>query len=123
MCRVWLVMRRVREVFVAMTIEQYLRLMQHSFVPERTLDKRAVFQYVFSGSNSGICHAVVDRGTLRTGMGPHPAPTATVCVDFDLWMRILSYQLDGLLAYQDGRYNVTGDVDTLMEGDTWFRRA
>lgn len=106
---------------MAMTIEDYLRLMEQSFLPERTLDKHAVFQYVFSGSNTGICHAVIDRGTLRTGLGPHPAPTATVCVDFDLWMRILSYETDGLLAYQEGAYSVIGDGETLMEGDTWFR--
>lgn len=96
--------------------------MEQSFIPERTRDARVVFQYVFSGSNTGVCHAVVERGALRTSMGPHPAPTATVCVDFDLWMRILSYQTDGLLAYQDGLYSVASDVDALMEGDTWFRR-
>lgn len=112
----------VWEVFEAMTIEEYLRLMEQSFLSERTRDKRVVFQYVFSGSNTGVCHAVIDRGTLCTGMGPHPAPTATVCVDFDLWMRILAYQMDGLLAYQDGLYSVAGDVEVLMEGDTWFRR-
>ncbi len=105
-----------------MTIENYLRVMEQSFIPERARDKCAVFQYVFSGSCAGVCHAVVDRGTLRTGLGPHPAPTATVCVDFDLWLRILSYQADGLLAYQDGSYSVIGDVEALMEGDTWFRR-
>ena len=116
-----LVKRMVWEVFAAMTIEEYLRLMEQSFISERTRDKRVVFQYVFSGSNIGVCHAVIDRGTLCTGMGPHPVPTATVCVDFDLWMRILAYQLDGLLAYQDGLYSVAGDVEALMEGDTWFR--
>lgn len=111
------------ERVAAMTIAGYLAMMERTFVPERANDKHAVFQYVFSGRESGICHAVVDGGTLRTGMGPHPAPTATVCVDFDLWMRILSYKTDGLLAYQDGAYTVMGEVETLMEGDTWFRRT
>lgn len=106
-----------------MTIADYLHMMERTFVPERADGKHVVFQYVFSGRESGICHAAIDCSTLRTGMGPHPAPTATVCVDFDLWMRILSYKTDGLLAYQDGAYSVIGDVETLMEGDTWFRRA
>ena len=106
-----------------MTIDDYLREMRQSFIPQRALGKHVVLQYVFSGSNSGVCHAVIDQGVLRTGLGPHPAPTATVCVDFDLWMRILSYEMDGLLAYQDGAYSIMGDAETLMESDTWFRRA
>lgn len=116
-------MRSEDKTGTATTIEEYLSLMKRSFLPDRTSDKHAVFQYVFSGRCAGICHAIVDRGKLRTGAGPHPAPTATVCVDFDLWMRILSYETDGLLAYQNGEYSVTGDVETLMEGDTWFRHG
>lgn len=115
-------MRLDEEMVAAMTIDDYLRIMERSFVPERAAGKCVVFQYVFSGSNAGVCHAVIAGGAVRTGMGPHPAPTATVCVDFDLWMRILSYETDGLLAYQDGAYSVIGDVETLMEGDMWFRR-
>lgn len=105
-----------------MTIEQYLNNMQASFAPERTRGKHAIFQYVFSGSQAGSCYAIVEDGTLHVGAGAHPAPTTTVTTDFDLWIRVMSYQEDPLLAYQDGRYTVTGDIETLLESDSWFPR-
>ncbi|HEX8035444.1 MAG TPA: hypothetical protein VF510_16425 [Ktedonobacterales bacterium] len=105
-----------------MTIEQYLNNMQASFSPELTRGKQAILQYNFVGSQIGSCYAIVEDGTLSLGMGIHPAPTTAVTTDFDLWMRVMSYQEDPLLAYQDGRYSVTGDIETLLESDSWFPR-
>lgn len=105
-----------------MTIEQYLTIMQASFAPNLTRGKHAIFQYFFTGSQIGSCYAIIEDGTLHVGTGIHPAPTATVTADFDLWMRIMSYQEDPLLAYQDGHYTITGDVEILLEADSWFPR-
>jgi putative sterol carrier protein len=104
------------------TLEDYLRSMQATFVPERTRGKRAILQYNFSGRVSGACYAVIEGGALQVAEGTHPVPTATVEADFDLWLQILAYHIDGLMAYQEGRYRVLGDIETLMESDTWFAR-
>lgn len=104
------------------TLEDYLRAMQNVFAADRARGKRAVLQYVFSGRVSGACYAVVDDGVLQAAVGTHSSPTATVEVDFDLWMQVLSYKIDGLMAYQEGRFRVLGDVEALMESDTWFVR-
>ena len=105
-----------------MTIDDYLTMMRESFQPDRARDACAVFQYEFTGSQDGICHVVVDAGELRAARGSHPNPTATVRTDFDLWLRILAYEADALLLYQGGVYDATGDVETLMIADTWFKR-
>lgn len=105
-----------------MTIAEYLRGLEETFSPPRAAGRRAVLQYVFSGSQSGVCHAVIEGGAIRVAAGPHPAPTATVETDFDLWMRVMAYQEDALLAYQAGRFRVVGDGDLLMEADSWFPR-
>jgi putative sterol carrier protein len=104
------------------TIDDYLRSMEKTFVPERAQGKHAVLQYVFSGSQTGACYALIEDGCLRVVRGEHPAPTVTVSCDFDLFLRIVAYEEDGLLAYEDGRYRVEGDILTLMESDTWFAR-
>jgi putative sterol carrier protein len=104
------------------TIDEYLAAMQVAFVPDKARGAHAVLQYHFTGSQSGACYAVIEDGTLQVARGAHPAPSATVTVDFDLWMRILAYEVDGLLAFQDGLYTAEGDVETLMISDTWFRR-
>lgn len=104
------------------TIESYLRAMERTFVSQRAQGKRAILQYSFTGSQQGVCHAVIDNGSLCVGMGPHAAPTASVTCDFDLWMRIMAYEVDGLLAFQDHLFAVDGDIEVLLESDSWFAR-
>jgi putative sterol carrier protein len=104
------------------TIDDYMRATRQSFLPERARGRRATLQYHFSGRVADSCYAQIDDGVLLVARGTHPAPTATVRADFDLWIRILSYEVDGLMAFQAGAYQVEGDLETLMESDTWFRR-
>ena len=104
------------------TIEDYMRLARQSFVPEHAHGRRAVLQYHFTGRATDSCYVQIENDTLLVAQGTHPNPTTTVWVDFDLWLRILSYEVDGLIAYQAGQYQVEGDLETLMESDTWFRR-
>lgn len=104
------------------TIQQYMDAMRATFAPERARGHSVVIQYEFTGRQSGICHAVIADGTLTVAEGAHPEPTAVVMVDFDLWLAILAYQVDGLLAYQEGRYTARGDFETLMDSNVWFVR-
>ena len=104
------------------TIDDYMRLARQSFLPERARGRNVVLQYHFMGRITDSCFVQLDDGALLAAQGTHPNPTATVRVDFDLWLRILSYQVDGLMAYQAGEYWVEGDLETLMESDTWFHR-
>jgi len=99
-----------------------MRLARQSFVPEHAHGRRAVLQYHFTGRAADSCYVQIENDTLLVAQGTHPNPTTTVWVDFDLWLRILSYEVDGLIAYQAGQYQVEGDLETLMESDTWFRR-
>ena len=104
------------------TLDDYMSLARKSFLPERTHGRNVTLQYHFGGRVTDSCYVQVQDGALVVAPGTHPHPTATVRVDFDLWLRILSYQVDGLMAYQAGEYQVEGDLETLMESDTWFGR-
>jgi hypothetical protein len=104
------------------TIEDYIRAMERTFVPEMARGAHAILQYNFTGSQTGGCYIIVEDGALWAAAGTHPTPTAAVTADFDLWLRITSYELDGLLSYQEGLYSIAGDDETLMISDTWFKR-
>ena len=104
------------------TIDGYMQAMRASFAPEKAADAHAVLQYQFTGSQNGVCHAVIADGPISVAVGRHSAPTATVTADFDLWMRILAYELDAVLALEGGLYEVEGDLETLMASDLWFQR-
>lgn len=104
------------------TIDEYLDAMRRSFLPDRAVGKRAVIVYEFTGREAGVCHVVVADGTILTERGLFPNPDATVTVDFDTWIRIINYELDPLIAGQEGLFSVQGDAMLLMESDTWFSR-
>lgn len=102
------------------TIDEYLAAMRTSFLPERAAGRHAVLQYEFTGRETGVCHVVIAEGAIHTERGPHAHPDAIITSDFDTWMRVVSYQIDPLLAVQDGLYTARGDVILLMDSDTWF---
>jgi hypothetical protein len=104
------------------SIDAYLDALRATFSAERAGDHAIAVQLQFSGRVAGACYFSVEGGRLTAAHGVHPAPTATVQADWDLWMRLALYQEDALLAYQEGAYTVTGDVEALLESDAWFRR-
>ena len=105
------------------TIDAYLDLLRMTFSAERAGGRSIVVQMRFTGRIEGACYFVVNDGGLIVAQGVHPSPTATVDTDFDLWMRVASYREDALLAYQAGKFAVTGDVEALLESDAWFVRS
>ncbi len=105
------------------TIDDYLLAMKTGFEPTAAGDRSLVLQYEFSGREQGICHAVIAAGEIQVARGQHPAPSVAVRADFDLWVRIIAHDIDGLIAYQDGLYIVEGDYLALMDSDLWFTRT
>ncbi len=96
--------------------------MSATFDPDAAAGRALTIQYTFTGRVSGVCYARVMNGALVANLGPAPAPDVAVTADFDLWRRILTHEVDGLIAWQEGQYSVTGDFEALMESDLWFHR-
>lgn len=105
------------------SIDEYLHALESGFLPAAAGGRSLVLQYEFTGSQQGVCHAVIAAGAIQVAHGPHPAPSVVVHSDFDLWMRIIRHDIDGLMAYQDGLYSVEGDSLALMDSDLWFERS
>lgn len=103
------------------SIEDYLRVLKANFNADVAGNQSRVLQYEFSGRIQGVAHAAIEGGEIHVGQGPHPTPTVVVHADFDLWLQVISHDLDGLMAYQEGLFTVDGDVITLMDSDLWFR--
>ena len=105
------------------TIDEYLHAMKTSFIPTAAGSRSLVLQYEFTGREQGACYAAIAGGEIQVARGAHPAPSVVVKADFDLWLRIISHDIDGLMAYQDGMYSVEGDYLSLMDSDLWFTRS
>lgn len=100
----------------------YVAAMRATFDPAAASGRSLTIQYTFTGRVSGVCHARIVNGALAADLGPAPAPDVAITADFDLWRRILAHQVDGLIAWQEDQYIVTGDFEALMDSDLWFRR-
>jgi hypothetical protein len=103
-------------------LQGYMAALEASFDAERACSRPITVQYLFTGAVNGACHAVLANGALAVAEGIHPAPTVTVTSDFDLWNRIVTYEIDPLMAWQDGLYQAEGDLEALIELDACFRR-
>lgn len=103
-------------------LRAYMDALRASFDAGRAAGRCVVLQYCFTGAVTGACYAVIADGALTVSEGQHPAPTATVQADFELWLRVVAYHLDPLMAYQDGLFSVEGDVEALIETDALFTR-
>lgn len=101
-------------------IEQFLAELETSFAPDRARGIHAVLQYHFTGDGVGACYAVIADGALRAASGEHPAPDATIEADFTLWQRILTHEIDRLMAYQEGQYTIQGTIELALDSDAWF---
>ena len=103
-------------------LSRHVAAMRATFDPDAAAGRSLTIQYTFTGRVSGVCYACVANGALVADLGPATAPDVTVTADFDLWRRILTHEVDGLIAWQEGQYTVTGDFAALMESDLWFHR-
>lgn len=103
-------------------LEGYMAALRASFDAQRADQRRVTVQYTFTGAVSGACYAVIADGALCVAEGRHAAPTVAVTADFDLWRRIVTYEIEPLMAYQEGLYAVEGDLEALIEADNLFRR-
>ncbi len=103
-------------------LQGYMDALKSSFDAERACSRPVTVQYFFTGAINGACHVVMANGALTVAEGIHPAPTVSVTSDFDLWTRIVTYEIEPLMAWQEGLYQVDGDIEALIEIDACFRR-
>lgn len=103
-------------------LQGYMDALKSSFDVECACSRPITVQYRFTGAVNGACHAVMANGALTVAEGIHPSPTVSVTSDFDLWTRIVTYEIEPLMAWQDGLYQIEGDIEALIELDACFRR-
>lgn len=103
-------------------LQSYMDALRASFDTERAGDREMTVQYIFTGEVNGACYATIAHGAVLVAEGRHPAPTTAVTADFELWMRVIAYHIDPLMAYQEGLFSVEGDMEALLESDICFRR-
>jgi putative sterol carrier protein len=91
-------------------------------------DLDVILQYKFSGEDGGIYHLRIKDGKCTAHRGPAVSadystllvPNLIVKSTPEVWVAISRGEIDGMQAFLDGKYHVTGDMKIIMILDNLF---
>ncbi|HEY7343524.1 MAG TPA: SCP2 sterol-binding domain-containing protein [Ktedonobacterales bacterium] len=96
--------------------------LQAAFQPDRAAGLDKTLQFDFSGREPGTWNMHIHDGTMDYAQGAAQSPNATIAVDSDDWLNILSGALDAVSAFMGGKIKIQGDMGLMMQFQNWFAR-
>jgi putative sterol carrier protein len=92
------------------TVKEYFDTLPNRFVPNAAKGVKAVFQFELAGDGGGTYHVTVDDGVMAVAEGAVPAPSATLKMTAENYVKMANGQLNGAMAFMSGKLKVTGNV-------------
>jgi putative sterol carrier protein len=92
-----------------------MAILEMAFNREAGKDTRAILQFDFSGEVKGACHFKIDCGNIEAIAGQADSPDLTISTPFETWMDIMTGKADGQKMFMEQKYQVTGDLELLMD--------
>jgi putative sterol carrier protein len=81
-----------------------------AFQPAAAAGVNVVFQFRISGPGGGDWYTAIKDGTCTVGAGLHDAPTTTLKMSDEDFIRYVSGQLPAMQAYSSGKLKIEGDL-------------
>ncbi len=78
--------------------------------PQRAEGREAAYAFDLSGNGGGLFHIVLAGGQGRAGAGAPDAPDVTLSMTAADFVAMTVGQLDGTLAFIEGRIGIAGDI-------------
>ena len=92
------------------SVKEYFDTLPQRFVASAAKGINAIFQFELAGDGGGTYHVTVNDGTMAVAEGPAPAPSATLRITADNYVKMVNGQLNGAMAFMKGLLKVTGNV-------------
>jgi putative sterol carrier protein len=98
--------------------------LQLAFQPQNASGVNRTIQFDFSGREASTWNLHVYNGTMEYAQGPATNPNATITVDSDDWLKVLSGELNPVNAFMGGKLKVSpaSAAMDLMQFQNWFAR-
>ena len=96
------------------SVDAYFDSLPARFNPRAAGQLQAVFQWVLTGDGRRDQFAEVTAGQVRTALGVHGAPTVTIEMSADDYLKMINGELNGALAFSTGRGKLRGPVRLAM---------
>jgi 3-ketosteroid 9alpha-monooxygenase subunit A len=102
------------------SVDAYFSTLARRFDPDAAGELDAVFQWSLTGERSRQCYARVRRGLVETAEGMHDAPTVTIEMSSEDYLRMINGELNGAFAFSTGRGRLRGPVKLAMRMQKLF---
>ncbi len=90
------------------------------FNPENAKDINMVLAFSLSGENGGEWNININDGKIDVNEGTAADPTATISMDGDDYVKMMSGDLNPMMAFMSGKIKVDGDLNSVMKMQSIF---
>ncbi len=92
------------------SVREYFDTLPQRFQSAAAKGLHAIFQFELSGDGGGTYHVAVDDGQMKVVEGAAPAPSATIKMKGDDYVKMVNGQLSGTMAFMKGQMKIAGNV-------------
>ena len=89
--------------------KDYFDTLGERFVASEASGLNASFQFELSGDNGGVYCVEVNDGSMEVIEGGKEAPTFTLKMDADEYIKMAHGKLNGAMAFMTGKMKISGD--------------
>ena len=102
------------------SVQDYFDTLPQRFQPAAAKGMNAIFQFELSGDGGGTYHVKVEDGSMTVVQGAAPAPSATIKMKGDDYVKMVNGQLSGTMAFMKGQMKIAGNVLLAQKMQTIF---
>jgi len=95
--------------------------MVHAFQPEIAGDLTADIQFRVSGSEPGTYYLHIEKGQCTFHEGEADNPALVILTPDEVWIAIVRGEIDGPVAFMQGKFKYEGDMGLLMKVPKMFQ--
>ena len=92
------------------SVKEYFDRLGERFVGTAAKGVSATFQFELAGDAGGVYHVTVADGGFTVHEGAHAAPTSTLKISAENYVKMVNGELNGTMAYMKGLLKVSGNV-------------
>ena len=102
------------------SVKEYFDTIDTRFQSEAAKGVTAVFQFELSGPGGGTYAVAVDDAKVKVTEGAHEAPTVTLKMDADDYIKMSNGKINGHWAVMSGKLKVSGNMMVAMKMQQLF---
>lgn len=102
------------------TIKEVFEAMPAAFKPDAAPGVNAIVQFTMTGDQTADYYVTIADGTCKVDEGKHESPTATLTMNSNDYLDMLSGKLNSQMAFMQGKLKISGDMGILMRFQSFF---